>query len=176
MTTEVQQPRLFDQYCLGILCSKNLSREYVEQLATTLEEHGGESLIVQPGAEVPNVARFSHLISNTIDFEAYDTTPRSEGTMGQQLTGKDPDPRLFMNDVVVTCGDIPAKDKDAIIGGVVAKRGLYSPRTSHMVTHLVDLTADSDKARMAQAKKLNVKIVLPHWFDDCLKLGRRIDD
>jgi hypothetical protein len=25
-------------------------------------------------------------------------------------------------------------------------------------------------------KKLRVKIVLPHWFDDCLKLKRRIDE
>jgi len=25
-------------------------------------------------------------------------------------------------------------------------------------------------------KKLRVKIVLPHWFDDCLKLRRRIDE
>lgn len=26
------------------------------------------------------------------------------------------------------------------------------------------------------AKRMLVKIVLPHWFDDCLKLGRRIDE
>ncbi|OGE48163.1 hypothetical protein PENARI_c031G04125 [Penicillium arizonense] len=190
MAPEDQQPRLFDQCCLCIVCSKDLSRESAEQLATTLEEHGGEPLIVQPGAEVPNVARFSHLISNTIDFEAYDTTcdalipvvkPQwvSNSLAKRKLANPrqySPDPRLFMNDVVVTCGDIPEGDKDAIIGGVVAKGGLYSPRISHMVTHLVDLTADSDKARIAQAKKLNVKIVLPHWFDDCLKLGRRIDE
>lgn len=68
-----------------------------------------------------------------------------------------------MNDVVVTCGDIPEGDKDAIIGGVLAKGGLYSPRVSNMVTHLVDLTVESDKARMVLARKLNVKIVLPHW-------------
>ncbi|KAJ5297623.1 hypothetical protein PENANT_c005G10437 [Penicillium antarcticum] len=190
MTLENQEPRLFDQCCLCIVCSKDLSREAAEQLATSLEEHGGEPLIVQPGAEVPNVARFSHLISNTIDFEAYDTTcdalipvvkPQwvSNSLAKKKLANPrqySPDPRLFMNDVVVTCGDIPEGDKDAIIGGVVAKGGLYSPRISHMVTHLVDLTADSDKARMALAKKLNVKIVLPHWFDDCLKLGRRIDE
>lgn len=74
-----------------------------------------------------------------------------------------PDPRLFLNDVVVTCGDIPEGDKDAIIGGVLAKGGLYSPRPSGMTTHLVDLTADSDKARVVAAKKMRTKIVLPHW-------------
>lgn len=78
-----------------------------------------------------------------------------------------PDPRLFLNDVVVTCGDIPEGDKDAIIGGVLAKGGLYSPKVSQMVTHLVDLTADSDKARVILAKKLNARIVLPHWWVLC---------
>jgi hypothetical protein len=75
-----------------------------------------------------------------------------------------PDPRLFLNDVVVMCGDIPEGDKDAIIGGVLAKGGLYSPRVSGMVTHLVDLTVDSDKARVVTSRKLNIKIVLPHWY------------
>ncbi|KAL4910672.1 hypothetical protein BDW74DRAFT_141588 [Aspergillus multicolor] len=87
-----------------------------------------------------------------------------------------PDPRLFLNDVVVTCGDIPEGDKDAIIGGVLAKGGLYNPRVTGLCTHLVDLTIDSDKAKQIKQRKLNVKIVLPHWFDDCLKLGRRIDE
>ncbi|KAG0160012.1 hypothetical protein PDIDSM_7539 [Penicillium digitatum] len=190
MAAENGESKLFEQCCLCIVCSKDLSSDTAEQLATILEQNGGEPLIVQPGAEVPDVAKFSHLISTTIDFEAYDTTcdalipvvkPQWVNT---SLTKRklanprqySPDPRLFMNDVVVTCGDIPEGDKDAIIGGVVAKGGLYAPRVSQMVTHLVDLTADSDKARIVQAKKLNVKIVLPHWFDDCLKLGRRIDE
>lgn len=66
--------------------------------------------------------------------------------------------------MVVTCGDIPEGDKDAIVGGVLAKGGLYNSRMTHMVTHLVDLTTDSDKARLAIAKKLNARIVLPHWY------------
>lgn len=117
------------------------------------------------------------MISTTIDFEAYDTScdalipvvkPQWVNTSlsKRKLVNPrqySPDPRLFLNDVVVTCGDIPEGDKDAIIGGVIAKGGLYSPRVSQMVTHLVDLTADSDKARVIQAKKMKVKIVLPHW-------------
>ncbi|KAJ5333226.1 hypothetical protein MYU51_014781 [Penicillium brevicompactum] len=188
MATE--ESRLFDQCCLGIICSTDLTREYAEQLATTLEENGGEPLIVQPGAEIPDIGKFSHLISTTVDFEAYDTTcdalipvvkPKwvTTSLSKQKLVNPrqySPDPRLFMNDVVVTCGDIPGGDKDAIIGGVIAKGGLYSPRVSQLVTHLVDLTADSDKARTVKAKNMKTKIVLPHWFDDCLKLGRRIDE
>ncbi|CRL23584.1 BRCT [Penicillium camemberti] len=190
MATENGESKLFEQCCLCIVCSKDLPSDSAEQLATLLEQNGGEALIVQPGAEVPDVAKFSHLISTTIDFEAYDTTCDAlipvvkPQWVNNSLTKRklanprqySPDPRLFMNDVVVTCGDIPEGDKDAIIGGVVAKGGLYAPRVSQMVTHLVDLTAESDKARIVQAKKLNVKIVLPHWFDDCLKLGRRIDE
>ena len=66
--------------------------------------------------------------------------------------------------MVVTCGDIPDGDKDAIIGGVLAKGGIYSPKVSGLVTHLVDLTAESDKARMILSRRMNVKIVLPHWY------------
>lgn len=74
-----------------------------------------------------------------------------------------PDPRLFLNDVTVTCGDIPNGDKEAIMGGVLAKGGIYSPRVASTVTHLVDLTVDSDKARQVISRRLHTKIVLPHW-------------
>lgn len=76
-----------------------------------------------------------------------------------------PDPRLFLNDVTVTCGDIPDGDKEAIIGGVLAKGGFYSSRVTHVVTHLVDLAPDSDKAKVVASKKLAAKVVLPHWYN-----------
>lgn len=146
--------------------------------------------VYQPPSTFPPVVEFTHLLSTSIDFPAYQTACDSlipvikpQWVQASILKSKlanprqyNPDPRLFMNDVVVTCGDIPEGDKDAIIGGVLAMGGLYSPRVTAMVTHLVDLTAESDKARIVAAKKLNAKIVLPHWFDDCLKLGRRIDE
>jgi hypothetical protein len=74
-----------------------------------------------------------------------------------------PDPRLFLSDVVVCCADLPEGDADAIAGGVLAMGGLYTSKVTIQVTHIVALTMDSDKCAVVQSKKLNTKIVLPHW-------------
>ncbi|KAK1149508.1 regulator of Ty1 Transposition [Aspergillus melleus] len=182
--------QLFDQCRVCIVCSKDLSLDAAHQYASLFEENGGESVIYEQPATFPPLEEFTHLVSSTIDFPAFDTANDSlipvvkpqwlQACLSKRKLANprqySPDPRLFLNDVVVTCGDIPEGDKDAIVGGVLAKGGLYSPRMTHMVTHLVDLTVDSDKARIAITKKLHARIVLPHWFDDCLKLGRRIDE
>ncbi|GLA61193.1 hypothetical protein AtubIFM54640_001708 [Aspergillus tubingensis] len=182
--------QLFSQCKVCIICSKDLSADSAHQLASTFEEHGGETVIYEPPATFPPLSDFTHLISCTIDFPAFDAAGDAlipvvkphwvHACLAKRKLANprqySPDPRLFLNDVVITCGDIPGGDKEAIIGGVLAKGGIYSPKVSQQVTHLVDLTAESDKARLIAAKKLNIKIVLPHWFDDCLKLGRRIDE
>ncbi|GLA36930.1 hypothetical protein AnigIFM63309_003428 [Aspergillus niger] len=182
--------QLFSQCKVCIICSKDLSADTAHQLASTFEEHGGETVIYEPPATFPPLSDFTHLISCTIDFPAFDAAGDAlipvvkphwvHACLAKRKLANprqySPDPRLFLNDVVITCGDIPGGDKEAIIGGVLAKGGIYSPKVSQQVTHLVDLTAESDKARLIAAKKLNIKIVLPHWFDDCLKLGRRIDE
>ncbi|OJJ97833.1 hypothetical protein ASPACDRAFT_79961 [Aspergillus aculeatus ATCC 16872] len=184
------ESQLFSQCKICIICSRDLPADAAHQLAFTFEQHGGESVIYEPPAEFPPLTEFTHLMSCTVDFPAFEAAndaliPVVKPYWLQACLQKrklanprqySPDPRLILNDVVVTCGDIPEGDKEAIIGGVLAKGGLYSPRISQPVTHLVDLTADSDKARLIIAKRLKIKIVLPHWFDDCLKLGRRIDE
>ncbi|KAE8354069.1 hypothetical protein BDV28DRAFT_93452 [Aspergillus coremiiformis] len=185
-----EELQLFDQCKICIICSKDLSLDTAHQLATTIEEQGGESLIYDPPATFPPLHEFTHLVSTTINFPTFDAANDAlipvvrpqwlHACLNKRKLANprqySPDPRLFLNDAVVTCGDIPEGDKDAIIGGVLAKGGLYSSKITYMVTHLVDLTTESDKARIALSKKLNVRIVLPHWFDDCLKLGRRIDE
>ncbi|KAJ5659513.1 hypothetical protein N7507_005964 [Penicillium longicatenatum] len=185
-----EEPQLFEQCRVCIVCTDLLPLETAEQLAAVIEEYGGEPSIHKSSPTKGDTAECTHIVSNTINFESYDIACKAlipivkpswvhTSLSKRKLANPrqhSPDPRLFLHDVVVTCGDIPEGDKDAIIGGVVAKGGLYSPRMSALVTHLVDLTMDSDKARLTQAKKLRAKIVLPHWFDDCLKLGRRIDE
>ncbi|KAJ9357128.1 signaling protein swift [Paecilomyces variotii] len=182
--------QLFGQCKICIVCSKDFDEDAANQLAISMKEYGGETVIHSASSIFPSVQEFTHFISPTIDFPGYQAAcdaliPVVKPQWVQVSIAKmklanprqhNPDPRLFLNDVVVTCGDIPEGDKDAIIGGVLAMGGLYSSRITAMVTHLVDLTTDSDKAKIVLAKKLNVKIVLPHWFDDCLKLGRRIPE
>ncbi|KAL8781883.1 MAG: hypothetical protein Q9194_000076 [Teloschistes cf. exilis] len=45
-----------------------------------------------------------------------------------------------------------------------------------MVTHIVTLSKDDEKCRTVLTKDFKCKIVLPHWFDDCLRLGKRLDE
>lgn len=141
-------------------------------------EYGGEPSIHQGSPGKSDTIECTHIVSNTIDFLTYDLACKAfvpvvkpswvHTSLAKRKIANprqhSPDPRLFLNDVVVTCGDIPEGDKDAIIGGVLAKGGLYSPRVTGMVTHLVDLSADSDKARLVQSKKMRVKMILPHWY------------
>ena len=87
-----------------------------------------------------------------------------------------PDPQLFMSDVTICCGDLPSGDKEAILGGVLATGGQFSQQLSRTVTHLIALDLDDNKCQVAISKRLNLSIVLPHWFDDCLKVGRRISE
>jgi NAD-dependent DNA ligase len=74
-----------------------------------------------------------------------------------------PDPALFMNDVVVCCGDLPEGDQEAIAGGVIAMGGQFSPQLTKTTTHLIALSIDEDKCQKAVAKRLPLVIVLPHW-------------
>ncbi|KAH8731124.1 BRCT domain-containing protein [Phaeosphaeriaceae sp. PMI808] len=87
-----------------------------------------------------------------------------------------PDPALFMSNVVICCGAIPTGDKEAIEGGVLAMGGQISPILSKQVTHLIALDLSEERCQLAISKRLHLSIVLPHWFDDCLKVGRRISE
>ncbi|PGH12085.1 hypothetical protein AJ79_04484 [Helicocarpus griseus UAMH5409] len=159
------------------------------RLATAIQNQGGDVALHRLPATLPPVHEFTHVVSSTIDFPGHDAVcdalipvVKPQWVNASILKNKlanprqyNPDPRLFLNDVVVTCADIPEGDKDAIIGGVLAMGGLYSSRITRTTTHLVALAMDADKCANL-LNKLDIKIVLPHWFDDCLKLGKRIDE
>ena len=132
----------------------------------------------------------THIVSNTFDFpdyaaacDAFIPVVKSSWVNTSIMRNKmanprqhNPDPRLFMSDIVVCCADIPEGDEDAIKGGVLAMGGMFTSKIATAVTHLVALTANNEMCEAVQSKNLNIKMVLPHWFDDCLKLGRRIDE
>jgi hypothetical protein len=142
-----------------------------------LKLHGGEILTDKyDGACLP-LEDLTHIICGSCDFPGYDAASdalipaikpnwvdvslaKSKLANPRQYSS---DPRLFMSDVVICCADLPEGDRDAIIGGVLAMGGLYSAKVSSMVTHIVALTMDSDICRNIALRKLDMKIVLPHW-------------
>lgn len=137
-----------------------------------------------------NLENLTHIITTTFDFpDYYDALDlfvqvvRPTWVTASVASDKlahprkySPDPNLFMSDVVATCADLPLGDKDAIAGGILAMGGNWSSKLTSQVTHIVALTMDNDKVEQVKRNNLNMTVVLPHWFDDCLKLGKKIDE
>lgn len=143
-----------------------------------VEEQGGDVTIHHPPESHLPVKEFTHFVSSTIDFPSHDAARDAlipvvkpqwvyTSVLKRKLLNPrhyNPDPKLFMNEVVLSCADIPEGDKEAIIGGVVAMGGLYNSKLASTVTHVVALTTDSDKCKLIRQRNLNVKMVLPHWY------------
>lgn len=162
----------------------------VDKIAERIELHDGEVLIDNYPDEPLDLEHVTHIISNTYDFRDYhDAVDRYIQVVKPPwvdvsiATSKlahprrfSPDPNLIMSDVVATCADLPEGDKDAIAGGILAMGGNHSSKLTTQVTHVVALSMDSEKVEQVVKNNLNIHVVLPHWFDDCLKLGKKIDE
>ncbi|KAB2577418.1 BRCT domain-containing protein [Lasiodiplodia theobromae] len=184
------QQDVFASVTFTAIPTADLPLERVDQLQRILEDNGAIYRPLDPTTQrIDSITDFTHIIATTCDFPDYlhaldhfvhvvkpqwidDSLRRGKPVNPRSHS---PDPRLFMSDVMVTCAsDIPEGDAEAIIGGVLAMGGQYSSAITKVTTHLVALTLDDDKCALVRAKNLKCKIVLPHWFDDCLKLGKKI--
>ncbi|KAI9644499.1 regulator of Ty1 Transposition [Ciborinia camelliae] len=180
---------IFDSCNISIIVSKELPVTQARQFREILEDNGASAEIKKPDDGI-NVEEITHIVSTTTDFACYDkaglllvpvVTP---SWVTQSLSKRKqvpirpftPDERLIFSNVNLTCADIPQGDKDAIIGATLAMGGMESNSLTKLVTHICALSMDHPKCQQAKEKGLKCKIVLPHWFDDCLKLGKRIDE
>lgn len=88
-----------------------------------------------------------------------------------------PDPKYVLSRIFVCVSDsLSIGDREALYGGVGALGGLFADAITPYTTHLITLTMDDSKAQLVSEKLPLVKIVLPHWIDDCLKLRKRLDE
>ncbi|KAL9101485.1 MAG: hypothetical protein Q9163_003256 [Psora crenata] len=186
------ESKLFAQVHFHIIAGGAIQQDAVDKISKALVEGGAEAATQSPSQDQHKIPldAVTHIITDTIDFPDYNTAANSlkaivrpEWVTSSITKGRlanprqySPDPRMFFSGLVVCCADLPMGDADAIIGGVLAMGGLYSSAVTKQVTHIVALTTKSDKCQAALAKNLKCKIVLPHWFDHCLKLGKRIDE
>ncbi|KAF2189689.1 hypothetical protein K469DRAFT_658761 [Zopfia rhizophila CBS 207.26] len=181
---------LFEDLTFTII-PNGLSDDHFHKLADHVVRNGGT--LIPFDADVGRIGKLSeitHIISLTSDFPDYhaaldlyvnvvkpawiDACLKISKVKNPRAFS--PDPALFMNEVIICCGNIPEGDKEAIAGGVLALGGQHSGALSKQVTHLIALGKEDERVKLAMDKRLRCSIVLPHWFDDCLKLGRRISE
>ncbi|KAK2073496.1 hypothetical protein P8C59_007778 [Phyllachora maydis] len=180
---------LFDSCTVAFVPSKALAAELIDTLAKLVTDYGGD--VAQPdGNGRLRLSKVTHVVAESIDFEQYTESQarmipvvapawiRSSVNKGKQaqLRPYSPDPRMIFSNVVLTCADIPPTDKESIIGAVMVLGGVESKDLSRLTTHVCALTLDHPKVQEARRKLPKCKIVLPHWFDDCFKLGKRISE
>jgi len=158
-------------------------------LQSTARRYGAEILELDEDGRVA-IEDATHIVANSIDFPQYNDAlavmvPVVTSTWIQhsisrnkqaQIRPFSPDPRMIFSHVTLTCADIPLTDKEAITGATLALGGSESKDLTRLTTHICALSLDNDKCQAALKKGSKAKIVLPHWFDDCFKLGKRIDE
>ncbi|TFK17473.1 hypothetical protein FA15DRAFT_761050 [Coprinopsis marcescibilis] len=106
-----------------------------------------------------------------------------------------PDPAMLFSGVVACATKLPVQDLEVLSAGILALGGQWRTGLTKDVTHLFAIRASpitdgdnpADVQKMLQENmsggatkyatamhfkpQTGVKIVLPHWFDDCVRLG-----
>ncbi|EWY88505.1 hypothetical protein FOYG_09668 [Fusarium oxysporum NRRL 32931] len=179
----------FAECAIAFVASNLLTPKLVGELSTILEENGAEICEPRRDGSLP-IEKVTHIISNTIDFPQFTeaqahmipvvTTQWITFSIARrkqaQIRPFSPDPRMIFSEVVVTCADLPETDKESIAGATMALGGQETKDASKLTTHICALSMDHPKVQVALQKGWKGKVVLPHWFDDCFKLGKRIDE
>ncbi|KAF7970484.1 hypothetical protein HWV62_23847 [Athelia sp. TMB] len=108
------------------------------------------SLLSVNGALVASVGEATHVITDSAVFEGW------EGVTGHVVT-------------------LASADTDTLSAGIIALGGQFRTGLTRDVTHLFALSSSSPKYETAMhyQKDTGMKVVLPHWFDDVVKLGVR---
>ncbi|ORZ17810.1 hypothetical protein BCR42DRAFT_490503 [Absidia repens] len=88
-----------------------------------------------------------------------------------------PDPSKHFAGLVVATSGIPKRDQEAIFGATIALGGQYRENLTSDVTHLVCLAPEGDMYDEAMGPLFGkIKVLLPHWFDECFKLRRLVPE
>ncbi|KAF3173194.1 hypothetical protein TWF788_009260 [Orbilia oligospora] len=201
MAASKQKP-LFHDINFTLIRGPHFSGDEYDKVRQHLLDHGGVEVELEPSSQgVPtiNLEDTTHIISPDIEFAEFSELERRRlaGEIDQRmLTVTKPswvydsiakkrtqnvraynaDPRMIFSGIDAVIADLPEGDSEAICGGILAMGGLYKTHLSKLTTHIVALTLDNEICKTALEKGLAAKIVMPHWFDDCLKLNRRIDE
>ncbi|KAL1306815.1 hypothetical protein AAFC00_005472 [Neodothiora populina] len=174
-----------------IIPSDTIDTATQDELHSILQTNQAQFIPLRsPDGRVDQVRAHTHIIADSVDFPDYNAALDAsvhvvkpswvfssvEKKRQSQIRQHSPDPAMFFSQVTLSCAELPEGDKDAVIAGVIAMGGLYSNPLTKLVTHIVTLSDENDKCKVARERMPECRIVLPHWFDDCFRLGKLIDE
>ncbi|KAG6825628.1 hypothetical protein H0H92_003009 [Tricholoma furcatifolium] len=134
--------------------SSSLSEERLNELSHVLDSNGA----IQ--AESIDDVTLTHFITNSNTFERW-----------QDIATREDEGKIS----VVT---LEATDLEVLSAGITALGGQWRTGLTRDVTHLFVTTTTSQKYSTALhfREDTHVKILLPHWFDDAVRLGTGVLD
>lgn len=183
---------LFEDVVFAII-PNDLSDEQINDVQTAITTSGGQYVPLREEdqqIDPDSIDDITHIIATSVDFPQYERALElgiaivkpswvAQSVMKKRISATrlhTPDPAQFFHDVVVTFAGLPEGDVENLVAGVIALGGQYSQNLSKLVTHIVTTDNTSKKCLLAIEKMPSVKMVLPHWFDDCFKLGKMISE
>lgn len=191
MADEETSSPVFEGVVFTIIPSDDLTTEQTNKLLTALDGGGGTFRALRDDDQsIDDIETITHVIATHVDFPQYsrcldlgifvvkpswvrECLYRGKPTSPRQHS---PDPSQYFQDVILCCADVPEGDAEAIKAGVIALGGQPSRGMTKLVTHIITLSTDNEKCKVVEAKRLDCKIVLPHWFDACVRLGKKISE
>ncbi|KAI0344360.1 hypothetical protein BDW22DRAFT_1355739 [Trametopsis cervina] len=95
--------------------------------------------------------------------------------VAQEAAHYSPDPSMLFSGVVATSCDLSDADNEVLSAGISSLGGQWRSALTKDVTHLFAISTGSRKYETAMHFKeaTGMKVVVPHWFDDVVRLGVR---
>ncbi|TFY62070.1 hypothetical protein EVG20_g6835 [Dentipellis fragilis] len=140
------------------------------------------------GASPVPLDEATHVITNSHEFEGKEDLKPGVAVVTDDwverslLLGKlqsalhySPDPSMLFSGIVACATDLSTSDTEVLSAGITALGGQWRPGLTREVTHLFAVATGSDKYNTAMhfQKDTRMKVLVPHWFDDSVRLGIR---
>ncbi|KAL4242530.1 hypothetical protein ABKN59_011898 [Abortiporus biennis] len=180
---EEQKVPVFDKVYYAM--APTIPSHYNHLLCQFLNANGATSV----SSTAPSL---THFITNTLpsldSIDSFD--PKREGVylvtpqwverslvLGepQEPTYYSPDPSKLFSGVVATSEGLSQTDTEILSAGITALGGQWRTALTKEVTHLFTLGSGTLKYETALCYKdsMGMKVLVPHWFDDSVRLGFR---
>ncbi|KAF9499450.1 hypothetical protein BDN71DRAFT_1442113 [Pleurotus eryngii] len=163
------------------------------ELATVLDRNGASQV------ESIEDNSLTHVITNSPHFDGAHRVKQGVITVADKWVDRcmqqgklqptsiySPDPSMLFSGVVATSTGISTTDVEVLAAGITALGGQWRTALTRDITHVFavpGVASDDDAcvpepntskyhmAKHAQVQELSMKILLPHWFDDAVRLG-----